>query len=88
MTMTSRARRPRHPILALVVPCYNEQEVLPETSRRMVALLEDLVDAEPRPQLVEFRLAHGRENYRNTETAGLGGGSEDDPPPRLNRVQQ
>lgn len=45
MTMTSRARRPRHPILALVVPCYNEEEVLPETSRRMVALLEDLVDA-------------------------------------------
>ena len=26
--------------LAIVVPCYNEQEVLPETCSRMTALLE------------------------------------------------
>lgn len=31
--------------LALVVPCYNEEEVLPETCRRMVALLGELVAA-------------------------------------------
>lgn len=29
--------------LAIVVPCYNEEEVLPETSRRLIALLDDLV---------------------------------------------
>jgi polyisoprenyl-phosphate glycosyltransferase len=45
MTTPSRARRTRPPTLALVAPCFNEEEVLPETSRRMVALLEDLVDA-------------------------------------------
>ena len=28
--------------LAIVVPCYNEQDVLPETCRRMTALLRDL----------------------------------------------
>lgn len=28
--------------LRIVVPCYNEQEVLPETARRLSALLEDL----------------------------------------------
>ena len=32
-------------VLALIVPCYNEQEVLPETCRRMVALLNRLSDA-------------------------------------------
>jgi glycosyltransferase involved in cell wall biosynthesis len=32
-------------VLAVVVPCYNEQEVLPETCSRMVALLERLVAA-------------------------------------------
>jgi glycosyltransferase involved in cell wall biosynthesis len=45
MTPSSTACRTREPILALVVPCYNEEEVLPETSRRMVALLEELIDA-------------------------------------------
>jgi glycosyltransferase involved in cell wall biosynthesis len=30
------------PQLAIVVPCYNEEEVLPETSRRLVGLLERL----------------------------------------------
>ncbi len=29
--------------LAIVVPCYNEQEVLPETSRRLLGVLERLV---------------------------------------------
>src|SRR5262245_28110302 len=28
--------------LAIVVPCYNEQEALPETSRRLLAVLERL----------------------------------------------
>jgi glycosyltransferase involved in cell wall biosynthesis len=32
-------------VLAVVSPCYNEQEVLPETCRRMVKLLADLADA-------------------------------------------
>lgn len=31
--------------LAIVVPCYNEQEVLPETNRRLLALLDRLQDA-------------------------------------------
>lgn len=30
------------PLLAIVVPCYNEEEVLPETARRLTALLEQL----------------------------------------------
>jgi glycosyltransferase involved in cell wall biosynthesis len=32
-------------VLAVVVPCFNEQEVLPETCKRMVALLERLTKA-------------------------------------------
>ena len=32
------------PNLAIVIPCYNEEDVLPETRRRMVALVGDLVD--------------------------------------------
>ncbi|MCC8396219.1 glycosyltransferase family 2 protein [Paraburkholderia sp. MMS20-SJTR3] len=31
--------------LNLVVPCYNEEEVLPETSARLLALLQRLIDA-------------------------------------------
>src|SRR5882724_6810453 len=31
------------PQLAIVVPCYNEQEVLPETTRRLTALLDRLM---------------------------------------------
>lgn len=31
--------------LALIVPCYNEEDVLPETSRRLCALVERLVQA-------------------------------------------
>lgn len=33
------------PVLSLVLPCYNEQEVLPETTRRLVALLAALEQA-------------------------------------------
>lgn len=33
------------PTLYIVVPCYNEEEVLPETSRRLKAKLESLMDA-------------------------------------------
>lgn len=32
--------------LAIVVPCYNEEEVLPETNRRLLALLTRLSDSE------------------------------------------
>ena len=32
-------------ILYIVVPCYNEEEVLPETSRRLRAKLEGLMAA-------------------------------------------
>src|SRR5438067_1766093 len=31
------------PVVSLVLPCYNEQEVLPETTSRLVKLLTDLV---------------------------------------------
>lgn len=33
-------------VLAVVVPCYNEEDVLPETSKRLEALLARLIDAE------------------------------------------
>lgn len=33
------------PILAVVVPCYNEAEVFPETSRRLAALIQRLIDS-------------------------------------------
>ena len=33
----------REPVLAIVVPCYNEQDVLPETCRRLDVLLVNLV---------------------------------------------
>ncbi|KAF0996410.1 glycosyltransferase family 2 protein [Geobacillus sp. TFV-3] len=32
------------PLLAIVVPCYNEEDVLPETARRLTALLEQLLE--------------------------------------------
>lgn len=32
------------PSLAIVIPCYNEEDVLPETCRRMVALVGELAD--------------------------------------------
>src|SRR5271155_1953138 len=34
------------PTLAIVVPCYNEEEVLPETGRRMVGLIQGLIGAD------------------------------------------
>ena len=40
------------PSLGIVVPCYNEEEVLPETARRLAALLDALIAAgriAPRP---------------------------------------
>ncbi len=33
------------PVLTIVVPCYNEQEVLPETVRRLGLLLDGLIEA-------------------------------------------
>ena len=33
------------PLLYVVVPCYNEEQVLPETSRRLADKLDDLIDA-------------------------------------------
>lgn len=35
----------KSPILAIVVPCYNEQEVLPETLRRLASLLQAMIDS-------------------------------------------
>jgi glycosyltransferase involved in cell wall biosynthesis len=35
----------RPPVLTIVVPCFNEQDVLPETARRLASLLADLVAA-------------------------------------------
>ena len=32
--------------LAIVVPCYNEEEVLPETSKRLLEVIENLVKKE------------------------------------------
>ncbi|MGZ4162842.1 MAG: glycosyltransferase, partial [Tumebacillaceae bacterium] len=32
------------PTLSIVVPCYNEEEVLPETVKRLTRVLEDLID--------------------------------------------
>ena len=36
--------REKNQILYLVIPCYNEQEVLPETSRRLKEKMESLMD--------------------------------------------
>ena len=33
------------PTIAIVVPCYNEEKVLPETRRRLVELTDDLIEA-------------------------------------------
>lgn len=37
-------RNQRGQILYLVIPCYNEQEVLPETSKRLLEKLESLME--------------------------------------------
>ncbi|MCW5640809.1 MAG: glycosyltransferase family 2 protein [Rhodoferax sp.] len=42
----SRDKPIRGPVLALVVPCYNEQEVLPETSRRLATLVAELINSD------------------------------------------
>lgn len=34
------------PMLSIVVPCYNEEEVLPEAAQRLDALLQRMIDAE------------------------------------------
>lgn len=43
-TSTGRAAEPPRPLvrLGIVIPCYNEEEVLPETARRIASLLADL----------------------------------------------
>lgn len=45
MSSTTQRSAEKAATLAIVVPCYNEEEVLPETCTRMVALLEELVAA-------------------------------------------
>ncbi len=40
---------PKLPILYLVVPCYNEEEVLPETAARLKALFSDMIDTSIHP---------------------------------------
>jgi polyisoprenyl-phosphate glycosyltransferase len=44
--MTPMIQRARCPKLTLVAPCCNEEQVLPETSKRLVALLDELTQAE------------------------------------------
>jgi glycosyltransferase involved in cell wall biosynthesis len=34
------------PVLAIVVPCYNEQEVLPETAKRLSDILQRLISGQ------------------------------------------
>src|SRR3954464_15233252 len=34
------------PTLGIVIPCYNEEKVLPETYHRLVALISDLMDGQ------------------------------------------
>ena len=43
MSSTTQRSAEEAATLAIVVPCYNEEEVLPETCTRMVALLDELV---------------------------------------------
>jgi glycosyltransferase involved in cell wall biosynthesis len=40
---SAQAQRP--PVLAVVVPCYNEEQVLPETMRRLADVLREQIDA-------------------------------------------
>lgn len=42
MDIQKSAELTRSPVLSLVLPCYNEQEVLPETTKRLQALLSRL----------------------------------------------
>lgn len=45
-TVAATAVARQAPVLGVVVPCYNEQEVFPETARRLAALLQGLIDAD------------------------------------------
>lgn len=38
-----KTRLDNPPVLTIVVPCYNEEEVLPETVKRLTGVLEDLI---------------------------------------------
>lgn len=40
-----RLRRQRNENIWLVVPCYNEEEVLPETSRQLKAVMQSMIDS-------------------------------------------
>ena len=35
------------PVLYIVIPCYNEEEALPITAKRMAELLDDLTEKRP-----------------------------------------
>lgn len=35
-----------NPVLTLVIPCYNEEEVLPETISRLTVILEELAESQ------------------------------------------
>ena len=41
-------------ILYIVIPCYNEEEVLPETSTKVLEKLNKLIDNKKLVQKVEF----------------------------------
>jgi glycosyltransferase involved in cell wall biosynthesis len=45
MDVQSETRLRPAPVVSLVLPCYNEYEVLPETTRRLLKLVGDAVDA-------------------------------------------
>ena len=66
-------------ILYIVVPCYNEQEVLPETSRRLLEKLNDLIsqhkiDEQSRILFVDDGSEKMREmsRYRKTKIPSTG----------------
>ena len=42
------------PTLTIVVPCYNEEDVLPETSARLDLLLAELVESRKSRLIVAF----------------------------------
>ena len=47
------------PVLYLVVPCYNEEEVLPETSRRLLDKIQTMTDIPQKPDHVRQRRLQG-----------------------------
>ena len=52
----------KHTKLVIVVPCYNEQEVLHETTRRLIALLESM---ESREKIAEGRILYVDDGSRD-----------------------